>query len=307
MWVDIDIYKGARRVAPFVHPLEKGKPVQSLKYETRSFKPAYIKINKTITAEDMDERVMGENIYNPSPAGVEYATKKMAREVMDCMQQKERRIEIMARDALFDGVVNVVGDGINATIDYQRDAAHDITLLGTSQWDDVDADILGDLLDWKTLIFRNSGMVPRTVYMGTGALKNALKNDEFKSFLHLLNLKLAEVVTDDSLLMRDGLTFYGQVHGMNIFTYDEWYIDPTDGVEKPMIPDNEVLVVGEGAETQNELAYGLIKDFQSSLATSSDFIKSKFNFNPSWIEILYQSSPLVLLKRPDVAVRAVVF
>ncbi|HGV9233432.1 TPA: major capsid protein, partial [Providencia rettgeri] len=41
--VSIDVDVGLRRMAPFVSPLVEGKLVESRKFQTNSFKPAYIK------------------------------------------------------------------------------------------------------------------------------------------------------------------------------------------------------------------------------------------------------------------------
>ncbi|HCQ4019366.1 TPA: major capsid protein, partial [Escherichia coli] len=41
--VSIDVDVGLRRLAPFVSPLVEGKLVEARKFQTNSFKPAYIK------------------------------------------------------------------------------------------------------------------------------------------------------------------------------------------------------------------------------------------------------------------------
>jgi hypothetical protein len=74
--------------------------------------------------------------------------------------------------------------------------------------------------------------------------------------------------------------------------YNDWYIDPTDNVEKPMIPDGAVIM--SGADLMGTRAFGVILD-------------PEFNYGPlayapkAGLEqrrlILMQSAPLVIPSR----------
>lgn len=68
--VAIDVDVGLRRMAPFVSPLVEGKLVESRKYQTNTFKPAYIKDKRARTCANLSAArlvsVLAGNIPLPS-------------------------------------------------------------------------------------------------------------------------------------------------------------------------------------------------------------------------------------------------
>lgn len=60
--VSIDVDIGKRRMSPFVSPLVEGKLVESRKYQTNTFKPAYIKDKRAPDLRKPIRRQMGERI-----------------------------------------------------------------------------------------------------------------------------------------------------------------------------------------------------------------------------------------------------
>ena len=61
-YVSIDVDIGKRRMAPFVSPLVEGKLVESRRFQTNTFKPAYIKDKRAPDLRKPVRRVMGEAI-----------------------------------------------------------------------------------------------------------------------------------------------------------------------------------------------------------------------------------------------------
>ncbi|CDH24355.1 Major head protein (fragment) [Xenorhabdus bovienii str. kraussei Becker Underwood] len=60
--VSIDVDVGLRRMAPFVSPLVEGKLVESRKFQTNNFKPAYIKDKRAPDLRKPIRRQIGERI-----------------------------------------------------------------------------------------------------------------------------------------------------------------------------------------------------------------------------------------------------
>nr|WP_275362341.1 major capsid protein [Xenorhabdus bovienii] len=60
--ISIDVDVGLRRMSPFVSPLVEGKLVESRKYQTNSFKPAYIKDKRAPDLFKPIRRQIGERI-----------------------------------------------------------------------------------------------------------------------------------------------------------------------------------------------------------------------------------------------------
>ena len=57
--------------------------------------------------------------------------------------------------------------------------------------------------------------------------------------------------------LEGGLTYYGHLNlpGVDVYGYDEVYLDDTTGETKPLIPDNMVLMIPSNANFMR--AYGL--------------------------------------------------
>lgn len=61
--VDIDIVKGNRKMAAFVHPMVGGEIVQNEGYETKSYAPPLINPATVTTADMFLQRLPGEDIH----------------------------------------------------------------------------------------------------------------------------------------------------------------------------------------------------------------------------------------------------
>lgn len=53
-----------------------------------------------------------------------------------------------------------------------------------------------------------------------------------------------------------GAVYKGRWGNFDLWLYNDWYIDPTDNVEKPMIPDGAVIM--SGADLMGTRAFGVI-------------------------------------------------
>src|SRR5579875_1809095 len=60
--VSIDIDIGKRRMSPFVSPLVEGKLVEQRRFQTNTFKPAYIKDKRAPDLRKPVRRMIGERI-----------------------------------------------------------------------------------------------------------------------------------------------------------------------------------------------------------------------------------------------------
>ena len=62
--VDIDIVKGDRRMAAFVHPRAGGQVLKGTGYKTESYAPPLINPYNVTTADMLMERLPGETMYS---------------------------------------------------------------------------------------------------------------------------------------------------------------------------------------------------------------------------------------------------
>lgn len=301
--VDMDIIKGKRRLAPFVNPMREGKVVEKRGYSTRSYKPAYVKPKMVTTAEDMMKRDPGQHIYAQNSGPAMRAAQEVGRNLAELNEMILRREEWMCAQALTTGHCPIIGEGVHDDVDFLMSATHKPVLSGTARWSDLDDSTpLDDLKTWKRLISKDSGINPTVCLMGLTALDAFLKCEQVigtdgggKNIFNMINVQMGRI---NPQLLPEGVTYYGYLQelGLNIYTYEEWYVDDESDIDTPMMPTNKVLLGNPAART--EKLYGAIKDL-SALAAVPRFPKSWIVEDPSSRWIMVQSAPLMVPVQVD--------
>lgn len=289
--VDVDIVKGKRKLAPFVSPLHEGKVVKREGYSTETFKPPYVKPKRTTRAQNFLQRQPGEAVYAGSLSPQERAARELGKDLSDLRESIIRREEWMAAQALTTGKVIVSGEGVEAEVDFGMDPSHLVTLSGTDLWTDAAGTPLTDLRAWKRMCAQDSGMTADRVILGASVV------DPFyarvKADLDTRRIDLGMIKPEQ---LPDGVTYIGYLNdpGVDLFTYDEWYLDDL-GVEQPMVPVDAVIMGSTRARTVR--AYGAIQDVDAigaGLFEAQYFPKSWVQQDPSARFVMVQSAPLVI-------------
>lgn len=254
--VDIDLRKGKRRMAPFVHPKIGGKTVDRTGYRTESYEPPEISPDMVTTAEDMLQRSAGETIYGAASPN-QRAAQQIGEDLAELDNMITRREEWMAAQVLFTGKVDVVGDGYEETIQFWPENAGDqpyLELAAGSRWSESTGDPLADFRSSRRTIIQESGINPVDAILGTDALEALLKNESFSKRLD--NRRIDMGLIDPSNLP-NGVTYWGYLKdsGIDLWTYDEWYLGD-DGEEHPMVPVKSVLMGSPNVRTT--MLYGCV-------------------------------------------------
>src|SRR5262249_15753071 len=108
-------------------------------------------------------------------------------------------------------------------------------------------------------------------------------------------------LTPDAILAEGGV-FMGTIDQFNIFVYQGWYVDPLDGVEKPIIPAGTVVMTSPlmlGVQ-----AYGAIRDEEAGLQAVPYYGKSWIERDRSVRFVMLQSAPLLVPYRVNCALKA---
>lgn len=310
-YVKIDIIKGSRRVAPVVHPTNEGFLVEDRPFKTHIVEAPYIKLLHRNTALDFQTRQPGQISYRQNEAdevSEDLVAKKMGEDLAEATDMVMRRVELMASEAMSEGKITLREldeDGVEQIIgelDFQRDAGNDITLAGTNVWDHEDSDPVGDILTWRHLIAEKSGCNEVKMYCSTSAIQALLKNEQVQKMLNVRSLVIATLERNE---IQPGEVFYGEIHGVKIYSYIDWYRDPTTQLNKPYIAEKQVIM--GCTDAKNYLYYNAIPDLDwgggSGMVTLPIFPKIKSKWNPSAREMLTQSRPLIVLNQPDSTVR----
>lgn len=297
--VHFDVLSRTRRVAPFVSPLVEGQIVEGEGFTTKTFKPAYVKPKNRVDPSRGVKRTPGEPIGGNLTPEARLARIVRA-QLLDHVDQINRRLEVMAAEALVSATVTVSGEKYPTTVvDYGRAAGHSVTLT-TTAWDQAGSKPLDDLQDWALLGLQAEGAVLPDVIMSVDAWKVFREHEDVKSRLD------TRYVTENAArlgaMMTEGGSYMGTIDGFNIFVYAGWYINDA-GSEVPIFPDSTVVLTGPGLEGVR--AFGAILD-HDSLRAVPYFPKSWLEQDPSLRYLMTQSAPLVVPTRPNASVAATV-
>ena len=249
--VDIDLVKGDRRMAAFVHPRVGGQVLKANGFSTESYKPPLINPYDVTTADQHMTRLPGEDLYSGmTPA--QRAARKLMDEYNRLNDATTRREEWMCVQAIVTGQIPIVGPGVNEVIDFGF--TNKIKLDGTKQWGKSAADPWGNLRDWKQLVSRNGFANADMVVMGKVAADNFMADGKI---LELMDKRRFDIGSMAPKELEGGLTYYGHLNlpGVDVYGYDEVYLDAAPGETKPLIPDNMVLMIPSNANFMR--AYGL--------------------------------------------------
>lgn len=290
--VEFDMKKGGRALAPFVHPRAGGKVIAPTGYTTKSYTPPMICPEKVTEADQLMDRLPGENPYSgQTPAA--RALKKLGEDMRELDEMITRREEWMAAQTIFTGQIPVVGEGINEVIDFNF--TNSVTLT-TDKWSSDSTDILGQLEDWSQTV-RKEGMInPNVVVMDSKAAQALVKNKSMKELLDVKNVELAHIAPKD---LKNGVKWIGGFPKLNLdfYQYDEWYLDDTDEenpVNRSMVPEGTIAMLSTEARFSRLYAAHTFMDSKSEqwITAVGDRIPD------SWIEKNPDRRMISLTSRP---------
>jgi hypothetical protein len=301
--VDIHIVDGKRKLAPFVNPNSEGVLVEKNSRTAETFVPPLIKPKDRTSAEDILASVNpGNAVYVEGGQTVE---ERAALMLMDDMRRLDdmivRREEWMASRALFTGAISIKGQGVDETIDFAFKTTHKPTLSGTSLWTDAASKPFDDLRTWKTLIAKDAGVTATDVVLGSSAAAAFFANDQIQKLFDLRQITVGQLNPTMENLPQ-GVTYLGRVTalGLDLWTYDEWFVDDQTGNEAEMVPTDRILVVSRQANFK--LHYGAIPEIPP--VVGSRWVKSWMQEDPAGRFLMVQARPLPVPHQKDAIVSA---
>jgi hypothetical protein len=212
-----------------------------------------------------------------------------------------RRLEVMASEVLVTGKSTITGDKYpSVTLDFGRAAGNTIT--ASTLWSVTTATPLDDLQDWAQIMLQATGIMATDVVMGVDVWKVFRNHTNVKDRIALQRTYNAFPTLSQSAQITEGATFFGNVDMFNVYVYAGWYVDPADGVEKPIWPIQTCVLCSP--QLEGVQAYGAIRDEQAGLVALPYFSKSWTEEDPSVRFIMLQSAPLVFPYRPNASFKA---
>ena len=296
--VDIDIYKGKRRVAAYVNPRGQGQVVDRVGFTTYTYNPPYLKPKMVTTAEDLLKRVPGEVLYSNNMGPEQRAAIQLGKDMAELDGMITRAEELQAKQALFDASVevhDVDGNDVVADISSPRSSSHtvDLTETGETTWDETGVDILANLRAWRRLNIKDSGIASDIVVMGSDAADEFLANSDVQAVMDNRRMEMGHLVEEAQEL---GVTYLGNILGMDIYQVDEYYIPLGSTTETALVPSKKVLVGSTRARCDR--LYGAIREVEGLMAMAR-FPKTWLEEDPSVRWLMIQSAPLLVPTQVD--------
>lgn len=302
--VDIDIKgPGKRSLAPFVNPRIGGTLDLRNGFKTSTYRPAFIAPYRVCTAEDAMQRLPGEQLYSGRSPN-ERAAAILAQDLNEMDKEITRTEEVMCAQALTTGKILIKGEGVDEYLDFWKDLSSAEKPTGTvsTLWTAAGADPLSDLRTACRNIAQKSGLTPVEMIAGSKAIDALLKS--LKGDNTALNSRRIDLGQIDPHELEDGVSYVGALRlpNLDIFTYDEYYYDVATGKEKPMIPEDSVLIACRGVKTTR--AYGLVDIINEANNThqfvEGDRVASSWlqRSNPAGRIVQLKSAPLMIVNEP---------
>lgn len=294
--VHIDVIKGKRRLAPFVHPRSQGRIFENEKYATNSITPAYIKMKSPYDPEDAIEfRTPGESLTGSlTPQEREQAW--VAKTLMEHMDAKDRRLEWMAAQILQGGTVTITGEGFDdVSVDFGRDSDLNLALAGPNRWGEAGVSPLENLRDWSLDCQEKSGAYPSQIVMDPLAWTQFNADEEVQRLLD--TRRGSEAMLEGAPAGRAEPQRQGTLGPWTFWTYQDWYEDPSTGASTQLLTDYSVI--GASPAMEGKQHFGAIRDSKAGYMALPFFPKMWEEQDPSAVILMSQSAPILAPWRPD--------
>lgn len=299
--VDVDVQDNASFIAPFVKSRADSVNVSRKGFKNYTIKPDLISVHRVTNAEDGYQRALGSTVYN-SPGPDEVLGRIMAKDLVELVEGITNSVEKMCVDVIRTGVVNT---GVQPTIDFGRDASHQIALTGGEVWGTSTARIITNLRAWKRKIRQKTGKNANVAILGRSAY-DALIYDTL--LLKQMEAGLLAAQMNPSSLQQinaDGAQYIGRLEGIDMWTYDGGYMNMNTNSFVEWMPADEVIVGATDAYTT--LLYGSITHMtkEGSQTYMGPYIPHSYiDENANARKLVLESRPLAGLHQVNAFVKA---
>src|SRR5262249_2565701 len=157
--------------------------------------------------------------------------------------------------------VTVSGENYpTVVVNFQRDAALNLTLTGGNRWGQTGVKALDSLEDWSSLIQTKSGAAAKTVGMDPAAWRLFRNSDDVQKLLTIYRGTNSAFAVDPMVRGQgnEKARFIGTIGDFDIWVYNDVYTDD-NGNTQPMLPANTVLI-GSPINIEGTRCYGVIQD-----------------------------------------------
>ncbi|RKQ68949.1 major capsid protein E [Litorimonas taeanensis] len=290
-------------LAPFVSPNVAGKSIKHKGFDTKVFRPAYIKPKHTVSPSQARKRRPGE----PITGSLSIAQRRdlyVAELLQKQVDMIERRLEWMAWSAMISGSVTVEGDDYpSVTVDFGRKSSHTELLSGTARWDQSGFNAEDFFEERAGKIQDETGFAGTVHIMTPEAWKLARKDTNWRETLDNRrqasgNVELSAIALGDGNVASNatGARYIGSSGDHEFWVFGAKYTNQS-GQLVPYLPGKTCISVAP-AGLNGMQVFGAIEDHEAMVATKY-FPKMWDQEDPSKRNLMTQSAPLIVPGNPN--------
>ncbi len=300
--VEVGVYHGGRRMAPFVRRDAEAIPIEGTTDEFRVVAAPNIRLKMPFRAGALlFKRQAGTPVYVSSAGTARNAVAmRIARDLLHMRHHHSNRLEWMACQSLNGSITYSVSEGASFNIDFQRPAAFNVTLTGTALWTDAGSNPKTQLRYAQRLMTDNGIPNPNICVMGKLAAEAFEENAKVATLLDNRNIN-AGVLELQEAYRDSGARYLGRLFGIDWWEYSRTVLDET-GSEVALIDDKKAHFIARSPAAGFQLYWAAIPEMQDLLGNllvqERIFAKSWAQQDPSAVIALSHSRPLPVPERP---------
>lgn len=287
---EIEFRNGGQLIAPFVSEFIPGTEMIKRGYYSNLYTAPKVAPKRTFTAAEIFfEKQAGETIYGGS-SPEERKAKMLADSFAEFEEQITRREELMCIDALYNGKIKVIGEGVEDEIKYGT--VKEVT--AAVNWDQANADIVGDIEAVITDIGSSTGLTIDKIVMDPVTAKLFMTNEKILKLMDIRNANLGSI---EPKSLGAGVIYYGLLAPFNIPIYSyqvQHKVLSADGKTysvKKLIPEGKVLF----APSNNEMHYGCAADIEKGIIEATRVPFEDIDTKSNTAEVRTESRPLPVI------------
>ena len=239
-----DYRKGARQMAPVVHPGTASVLMGRTSYETREIGFCTVAPERVIEVSQLKGRAFGEDILGAMTP--EQREKKMlAQDIVEMRAAIQRRREWMARQVLLTGKLEVfryTNEGRDKKTTKFADYGFTNNFTPDTAWDEAGAKIDDDMKAMLDLVYDGLGTV-EIVLLDPNAASAMLYNSTYLNQFDSRNIDMGKINTK---YKGQGVRFLGwNSDGVEIWSFAGKFTDD-DGLVKPILPSGTLIMGSKG-------------------------------------------------------------
>lgn len=261
----VEYRDGSKTLAPFVAPRKGGVTVLRKGYTMERYTPPYIAPKRAMTADDVKKKGFGEALFSKlTPAQRQGAL--MMKDFAELDAMIARREEAMAAETLLTNgcimkhIADDKAEGDEMEVRFYEGESNPAQYTPEKDWDEADADILGDIYAVCELLAEN-GLASSDLLVSPDVSSAILNNEKLVKLLDNRNINIGGV---DPAELPSGVTKIGRLnangHVVDVLLYSEKYTNDA-GVNVGYIPAGKAVITAPGC---GRTLYGAVSQVEQS-------------------------------------------